>query len=129
MPRRRTSAHEGAQAGARKLVLGDESDRAGLPAAGADVGPVAARGEDDGCGDTGVAQLAGNAKTVRVGQLEVEQDDLGLELRREGYPARAVLSLADDVEPVRLQDAPGAPAEARVIVDYEDASPHAQNNR
>jgi hypothetical protein len=90
------------------------------------VGPVAARDEHDGGGRPGEAQLRRHLEAAHVGQLHVQQDDLGQEAQRLGETGGAVLGAADYREPLRLEHLPGHGAEGGVVVDDQDCPAHAR---
>ena len=52
------------------------------------------------------------------------EDDVGVQCSAAATAASSVVRLADDLEPVRLEDRPGRAAEARVVVDDEDGLRH-----
>ena len=76
----------------------------------------------------GVAPSSADARRdvepVEVGEVDVEQDEVGVQLARGLEAAGAVLGLADDVEALVLQQQARRGAEARVIVDDEDLHGH-----
>src|SRR5215218_9212846 len=116
---------EGGEGVARELALGDEAAGAG----GADpIGDVrgVARGRDDHDRRAGPArELLRHREAVGVGQVDVEQDDVGGELAHRTDAVRAVPRLADDGVALRLEQPARTAPEAAVVVDDEDGERHA----
>ena len=79
-----------------------------------------ARGEHDRGGARLLRELACDLEPVEVREVHVEQDDVGAEPVRRLDRRVPVLGLAHDHVAVELEDAPGAAAEAGVVVDDED---------
>src|SRR3954466_1414762 len=109
--------------GAGKLCLGHEAAGAGARDERAEVGRVAARHEHD-VGPVAVGQLPGDLEAVDVGQLGVEEDEVGSEALGLGDARRAVSGFADDVEPLGLEQNAGARTEGGVVIDDEDGQRH-----
>ena len=65
-----------------------------------------------------------HSEAVEVGEAHIEQDDIREQLARGSQRGLAVLGLADDVIALALEQAPGARAEARVVVDDQDGAGH-----
>ena len=65
-------------------------------------------------------ELPGDLEPLDVGQADVEQDEVRPERTGGREPGRAVVGLADDVEPVGLEQGARLDAEAGVVVDDED---------
>src|SRR6185312_3445313 len=95
------------------------------PDQGAEVAAVPARGEHD----LDVAAVPGDRgrdrEAVGVGELDVEQDDVGRELAGGAHAVCAAPRLADHVEALRFEQRPRPGAEAGVVVDDQDAKRHA----
>ncbi len=68
----------------------------------------------------------GDDEAVDVGQADVEQHDVRVQLAHGDEPGGAVGRLADDEEAAGLHHALGAGAERRVVVDDEDRAGHRQ---
>ena len=110
--------------GAGQVRLRQEPARAVGDGEVAVVGGVARRDDDDRQPRRAVAQVAGDLEPAHVGQPDVEQDDVRLELLRGAQGAGAVRGLADHRPSVALQRAPRRPAEAGVVVDDQHAGRH-----
>ena len=76
------------------------------------------------CGPVAVGQPRGDVEAVDVGQLDVEQHEIGPQAARLLDPGGAVGSLADHVEPLRLEQHAGARTKGGVVVDDEDGQRH-----
>ena len=76
-------------------------------------------------GSGAVGEARGDVEAVDVGQLDVEQHELRAQALGLGDAGRAVGGLADDVEPLGLEQHAGARPEGRVVVDDEDGQGHA----
>ena len=75
-------------------------------------------------GPAAVGEPRGDVEAVDVGQLDVEQHEVGAQALGLGDPGRAVGRLADDVEPLGLEQHAGARTEGGVVVDDEDGQGH-----
>ena len=71
----------------------------------------------------------GDVEAVDVGELHVQEHELRLEATGLGDRARAVHRLADDVEPLRLQQHARARPKGRVVVDDQDGAVHRVDSR
>src|SRR5262245_3741761 len=100
-----------------QLGLGNEASRSALGDQRAEVRRVAARRQHDRRRVAVRAQRRRDGESVHVGELDVEQDDVGMEAVYRFDGRGSVLRLADDVEPVRLEDRAGGRSEAGMIVD------------
>src|SRR5215207_1694398 len=109
--------------GARKLGLRDEPASPGAGYERAEVGRVAARDEHD-VGPVAVGQLGGDVEAVDVGELHVEEHEIGAQAAGLLDARRAVSSLADDVEPLGLEQHARARTKGGVVVDDEDGQRH-----
>ena len=69
-------------------------------------------------------QRLADREAVDVRELDVEQHQRRLERARRGERGGAVVRLADDVEPVGLQERAGERPEVRMVVDDQDALTH-----
>lgn len=81
---------------------------------------VAARGEDDLDVPVPPVELQRHLEAVDVGELHVEEDDVRPELGRGRERLGAGARLADDVEPVGLEQRSRAQPESDVVVDDQD---------
>ena len=93
------------------------------------VGRVTARHEHDRGRAAVPAEHVRDLESVQVGELHVEQHQIGAELTRLPDRFRAVLGLADDVESLCLEQAARGGAEARVVVDDEHCPGHVKHRR
>ena len=70
-------------------------------------------------------QARGDLEAVDVGQLHVEQHDLGVQrTRAASMPVDAVLGLTDDLVALGFEQRARAAAEARMVVDDEHGHGH-----
>ena len=69
--------------------------------------------------------MVGHDEPVDVGQLNVNQDDVGPSVPCLGDGLGPVTSLTDDDESFRLQHGPGGTAEVFMVVDDQHRRPHA----
>src|SRR5687768_10903356 len=110
-----------------KLALGDEAACAAALDQRPEVRCVVTRRQDDRGRGAVDQQALGDVEALGVGQVHVEEDEIGApgagSLKRLG--ARA--GLGDDLEPVRLEHPARACAEALVVVD--DQHLHAAKSR
>src|SRR5436305_11180804 len=114
----------GTEALAREVCLGHEPSGPGGLDQRTEVSAVTTGDQDHHGTWLIVAHTAGDLEAVDVRQLDVEQDQVGSE-RPALLDRRApVLSLADDVEALRLEQQLGARAEGGVIVDDQDRRGH-----
>src|SRR5262249_34572995 len=74
-------------------------------------------------------ETTGDLEPVEVGQLDVEQDEIRVELLRLGERLLAVCRLADDREAFCLEQRACGRTEARVVVDDEDCPGHVIHRR
>ena len=99
--------------------------RAPLPTASA---PYSAASRVDVMTTTGApgaaAQLGRDREAARVGQLQVEQHQVGREALRGGDARRAVRGLADHREALGLEQPARPGAEPAVVVDDQHRGPH-----
>ena len=65
-------------------------------------------------------QASGGLEAVHVGQMDVEQDQVGLQAREALERRSAVSGFADDLEPLGLQQLAGGGSERLVVVDDQD---------
>ena len=70
-----------------------------------------------------------DVEAVDVGQLHVQQHQLRAQPARLRDRARAVHRLADDVEPLGLEQHARAGPKGRVVVDYQDGAVHGFDSR
>ena len=71
-----------------------------------------------------VAEPLGQVAAVAVGKPDVDEDQVGTQLARRDQRLGAVGRLADDLEAVAFEHAPGAGPKAGVVVDDQDSLPH-----
>ena len=71
-------------------------------------------------------ELLGNVEAVGVGQLHVDDDEIGFVLAGKLNAARARCRLSDDREALRVEDLAQSAAEGGVVVDDENPSAHGQ---
>jgi hypothetical protein len=71
-----------------------------------------------------LAHLTHNLETIDVGQMYVEQDDIGMQPCDLADRGRAIAGLADDAVALRDQEGTGPPAEPRMIVHDQHRTPH-----
>ena len=69
-------------------------------------------------------QLLADLEPVEVGQLDVEQNEIGLELASGAKGLDRVLGLAHDLVSLCLEQRPDAGSKAGVVVDDEDCHAH-----
>ena len=79
--------------------------------------------DDLGC-RSALADLWERREAVHAGHREVEQHDVGLQLRGRGDRSGAVLGLADDVESLLHEQSRERIARERMVVDDENAFGH-----
>jgi len=91
---------------------------------GAELARVAARGEHDLGVHVVAADLRSDVEPVEVREVDVEQDDVGVQVARGLQAVAPSIALADDVEAVVLEQQARCGSEARVIVDDEDLRGH-----
>src|SRR5581483_9792366 len=92
------SLEQSVQNGPREVGLADEAARAARLDERAVRLALAARHEHDRLVAAALPQARRDLEAVDVGELDVEQDDVGRELGREGERGGAVLRLAHDLE-------------------------------
>jgi hypothetical protein len=68
--------------------------------------------------------VVADGKAIEIGELDVEEDEIGLERSGADKGRRAVRRLADDLEPLRFKDRAGERPKARVIVNDQDGAYH-----
>jgi len=90
---------------------------------------AAARGQDDRERRVVVRKPLGDREPVEVGQLDVEQDDVGAQLSHRSERGRSVRSLADDVERARLEQRASRSPKRAVVVDDEHGLTQSSNCR
>jgi hypothetical protein len=66
-------------------------------------------------------ELRGDLESIRVGQLHVQKNDVRLKPIRKLDGFSAVPGLADDIEPLRLENGACRRPEAEVVVDDQNA--------
>src|SRR5438128_3194536 len=120
----RGSRDQGPDGIAGELRLADEAARAGVGDQRAEVGAVAAGGEDDRARSAGCVETRCDLEAVDVRQPDVEQDDVRREAERLAHTGLAVGGDAHDVEALRLEQQSGCGEEGRVVVDDEDRLRH-----
>jgi len=69
-------------------------------------------------------KLLRNRETVEAGQLDVEQDDVGLEYRDSLDGLASVDGLTYDLETLRLEQGAGRRSEALMVIDDEHGRAH-----
>ena len=106
----------------REVALGDKAERAAGGDQPAVLPGVPARDKHDVEPAVGGEKAGRDLESIDVRQLDVEQDELGVELLDEHERRRARFRLPDDVEALVGQQRPGAATKARMIVD--DERPH-----
>ncbi len=109
---------------ARELRLGDEPARAAGGHQRPEVVAVAARREHDLDGAGARRHPLRDGEPVHIGQLHVEQDHVGSELGRAAHARGPVPGLADDLEPLGLEQGAGARPESGMVIDDEHAVGH-----
>src|SRR5262249_28821161 len=91
---------------------------------------VAARDEHDrGAAAVRTGKRTSDLEPCRVGKLNVEEDDLGVEQLDLLERLAPVLGLADDLEPLGFEKRPRGGAEARVVVHAENGAGDCRNRR
>src|SRR6266542_734965 len=110
---------------ARELTLRDEAARAARRDQVAVVGRVAARDQHDRRRTAVRTEPSGDLEAVDVGELDVEEHQVGMELGRLRERFGAVGGLPDDREALGLEQGMGCRPEARVVIDDENGSAHA----
>ena len=91
----------------------------------AEVRGVAAGDEDHGRARRVGRDARGDVEAVDVGEVDVEQHEVGAAARQaSAIAAGAVRRLADDVVALRLQEHASGRPEGRVVVDDEDGGGH-----
>ena len=108
----------------RELGLGEEPASSARREAGTVVAAVPAGGQHDRRGVHVAGELLGDLESVEIGQLHVQQDEVGAQGARGCDRAQPVLGLADDVVPLQLEEPACRRPEGGVIVDDEDACSH-----
>jgi hypothetical protein len=83
-----------------------------------------ARDEDDDGGGVERRQQGGDLEAVDVGQVHVDEHELGPELADAGDGRFSVRRLSDHPVALRLEHSSRRGAEARVVVDYENGCVH-----
>jgi hypothetical protein len=106
-----------AQGRTGQLGLGNEASRSALGDERAEVRGIAARRQHDRRHVAIRAQRRGDRESIHVGELDVEEDDVGAKTVHRLDCRGPVLRFADDFESVRLEDRAGGRSEAGMIVD------------
>ena len=109
---------------AESSALGRNPEAGARREAGTVVAAVPAGGQHDRRGVLVAGELLGDLEPVEVGQLHVQQDEVGAQRSRGCDGAQAVLRLADDVVPLELEEPACRRPEGGVIVDDENACSH-----
>ena len=122
-----SSAASAASAASRQVVLVDEAPRGTALEPLAEVGRLAARGEDDDRSVGVLREPLGDREPVGVRQHDVEQDELGAQLLDGGERGRSVIGLADDRKAAGLEQPAGETAEAGVVVDDQHRLRHVRD--
>ena len=112
---------------AESSALGRNPEAAARREAGTVVAAVPAGGQHDRRGVLVAGELLADLEPVEVGELHVQQDEVGAQLARGCDRAQPVLGLADDVVPLELEEPAGRRPEGGVIVDDEDACSHRES--
>ena len=100
-----------------QLGLGHKTARAARAYERAEVGRVAAGRQHDRRREAVCPQGRRHGETVHVRELDVEEDDVRAQAVDGSESRGPVLRLADDLEPVSLENRARGRAEAGVIVD------------
>src|SRR4051812_20312399 len=114
---------------ARELGLRDEAACAGAAHERAEVRGVAAGHEDHGRRIGMPGDPGRDVEAVDVGELHVEQHELGLEPTGLFDRAGPIHRLADDVEALALEQHASAGPKGRVVVDDKDGAVHRIDSR
>src|SRR6266540_772120 len=110
--------------GAGQLSLRDEAPGAAALDAPRVVLPVAAGRQHDSRPLVHLAQSLRDLESVEVGELNVEQNQVGVQLCDGPNRALPVLRLADHLIPLGLQQRPCAGPEAGMVVDDQNCHAH-----
>ena len=105
---------------AGQLALGNEASRSALGHERSEVRSVAARREDDDWPVAVPGQPRGNLEAVEIGQLDVEENKIGMKLLRAAKRGDSVVRFAHDLEPFGCEKCPRGRAKARVVVNDQD---------
>src|SRR5436190_1519279 len=109
---------------AGEIALGDEASGAASGYERAEVGRVAAGGQDHGRSAVVGRDPLGDLEAVEVREVDVEKHQIRVQAAGLHDGRRAVRSLADHVVALGLQQHPGGGPEGRMIVDYENGGAH-----
>ena len=109
---------------AESSALGRNPEARARREAGTVVAAVPAGGEHDGRRVLVAGELLADLEPVEIGELHVQQDEVGAQLSRGCDGAEAVLGFADDVVPLELEEPARRRPEGGVIVDDENACSH-----
>jgi hypothetical protein len=71
-------------------------------------------------------QSLGNLKTIDAGQLDIEQHNARMKQVYRSERRRPIVGLANDIEPLILQELPGQRPEAGIVVHDHHRWPHQQ---
>ena len=69
-------------------------------------------------------EVVADGEAIEIGELDVEEDEIGLKRSGADKGGRAVRRLADDLETVGFKDRTGERPKARVIVNDQDGAHH-----
>jgi hypothetical protein len=109
---------------AGELALAEEARHLRIAKLGRVRTPIPARDQHDlraiGIG----SEPAGDVEPVHPGKQDIEEDDIGMELRDRRERGLSVLGEADDVEPLELEQGPGRGAKVLVVVNDQQRLPH-----
>ena len=86
--------------------------------------PIPARNQHDlraiGVG----SEPSGDVEAVHPGKLDIEENDIGMELRNCRERGLSILGETDDVEPLELEQGPGRGAKVLVVINDQQRLPH-----
>ena len=123
-PMRRNSGDDCMEGCAGELALAEKARNLRIAKLGRVRAPIAARDQDDlraiGVG----SEPSGDVEAVHPGKLDIEENDIGMELRNCRECSLSILGEADDVEPLELEQGPGRGAKVLVIINDQQRLPH-----